>query len=389
MVKMPEKKWLTRKEIIQQTGLSGPELDEYIAVGVLPEPVSGRADADLPGMEKTEMFPASVIWRVNLVNRLKHDGESMESISGQFGDISMVEEMTFPGKKNQKSIPEQNSGIEPFERHLDMDNIDENEAPILLEKEVPDSPVAKPSTRKNSRKVSTVPLRLTAQDKEKMAQNLFGSHNCSAVSLCVLAIHLQNLDKVADALMPEAYFTLLNQMNRVILSCVTRHNGIKAGCGDDHRYYYFFKQPETDYIMDSLACAFAMQAKVADINRKRKKENQVNDDILTNIGIAEGTEFAGILKFDGEMEFKVLGETPVQAGRLCEFGRDGEIWATKSGIGKIASEDARTISFGIQHTTGDYVPNVFSKIKNIIDEASLAQFSDIGELTVTCVKEIV
>ena len=394
MVNMPEKKWITRKEIIQQTGLSGPELDEYIAIGILPDPVSRDMDAQFPGAEKKEIFPISVIWRVNLVNRLKEQGESLETIAGQFGDLSTFEEISFPGEREQISIPKQNTGFENSNSRLTFvhnktdnpDNAEEEDAPILLENEISQKPV-KVTTSENSSPETDEPPR---RQEAKIAKAVFGDKKTCAVSVSILYVKLQNIDKLADMLMPEDYFEVLNQIYGCLYPCVFNHNGIKTDLENDQLCCCFFKQEKTNYILDSISCACDMQAQMKDLNQKIRQVHQADEEICLNIGIAEGHEISGFLKYDGDIVFRVLGVTSTYAKQLSEFAKNGEIWATKSGIGKMLPEDAKAISFGVPRLMNNqvhFIPNTFSKVKHLISDDSLEQkWVEIEGLPVTFVK---
>ena len=395
---MPERKWITRKEILHQTGLSGPELDEYIAIGILPDPGSSDTYAGLPGADKNDIFPSSVIWRINLVNRLKQQGESMEAIAGQFGDIAMVEEMTFPDENEQKFISKQNIGLDDEGTQLSLeadstdetgDHPEEEDAPILLENELSGIPESAARSENTSETTETPP----EPESQKRVKAIFGKNRTCAVSVSVVSVCLQHLDELSDALMPEDYFDLLNQIYKCLGAAIANHKGVAAGWENTRLCCCFFEQEETNYIMDSISCAFDMQDHITTVNKTIKQRHQGVDDICLNIGIAVGREVAGILQFNGEFGVKVLGETTAYARRLSEFGSNGDVWATKSGIGAMASDDVKAISFGVPRLMNNqihFIPHAFSKMKHIIsDDIGMQNWSDIAELPVTCVKGII
>jgi len=74
------KEELTSKEVLLKTAISRATLNNYIKMGIIPRPVVRKPPGDLTRTKKIGYFPREVIERINLVKRLKKEGNSMEMI---------------------------------------------------------------------------------------------------------------------------------------------------------------------------------------------------------------------------------------------------------------------------------------------------------------------
>jgi adenylate cyclase len=74
------KTMLTSKEILERTGISRATLNNYIARGLLPKPVVSRPDIRGKGPRQIGYFDEATIARIELIQRLKREGMSMEEI---------------------------------------------------------------------------------------------------------------------------------------------------------------------------------------------------------------------------------------------------------------------------------------------------------------------
>jgi len=71
---------LTSKELLDKTGISRATLNNYIARGLLPRPVVSRPEIRGKGPRQIGYFPEEVVPRIELIQRLKREGMSMEEI---------------------------------------------------------------------------------------------------------------------------------------------------------------------------------------------------------------------------------------------------------------------------------------------------------------------
>lgn len=78
--KLTESTMLDSKELLERTGISRATLNNYIARGLLPRPVVSRPDIRGKGPRQIGYFSEETVARIELIQRLKKEGRSMEEI---------------------------------------------------------------------------------------------------------------------------------------------------------------------------------------------------------------------------------------------------------------------------------------------------------------------
>ena len=97
--------WITSKDLLKRTGISRATLNNYIKAGILPKPVVKKGGLGLKGTKQIGFFPVGVLDRLNLVARLKKDGQSMEEIVRRCQDVWPGQRQGHPGPTNPASVP--------------------------------------------------------------------------------------------------------------------------------------------------------------------------------------------------------------------------------------------------------------------------------------------
>lgn len=539
-----EQKYITSKDVLLKTGISRATLNNYIKMGILPKPIVQKAGKDLHGTKHIGYFPESVIWRIDLVKRLKQEGEPMERIAKQFGKDSRVVEM-FPQSEESrkspetgrpehsplKSIPEPNDNDEPektpvsrfqqpmtekndstfsvdtknlaltisdlnmpaylvnhnfevewvnreaenlifnkqvssitdiesrnifklffgFEFHSNVSNWKDiisyhmpfvrstlskdalsnlypgmSEAEVAFLKDLYDEKATGPWAKKPIYNTSVQVVKkdgvveyfqvysmlfregiffvYTPADgythdimeylsrREMVIHDLLKHRMPALVSLCVLVADLQDSVKISAELLPGEYFRLINSLWESLAGCFDKYGGIYGKHAGDGMLYYFIKKPGSDYIMNSIDCALELRKKMKEFSSEWKVKKGWFDDMYLNIGINEGQEFFGTIRSAPTVEFTALGDSINYAGRLSDFARYGEIWTTKSVIGKLDPRQVENIRFGVNRKIQGrtiFTPNAFSRVIDIMgkDDHNYGKFIDIATLPITQVMD--
>ena len=212
--------------------------------------------------------------------------------------------------------------------------------------------------------------------------------------LAVLVADLQNSVRICAELPPEEYFLLINEIWGAMEPILRRHFGTHGKHVGDGMVSYFFPQPDSSYLMNALGCARDMRAEIAEISKRWRGDKNWLNELILNIGIHEGQEWFGTFQTPTHVEFTVLGDTINMAARLSDLARNGEIWATKSLIGKLAGSERERVHYGIRRAEGAdgqvVAPRTFSRVANLVDVPDIAhtKFADIATLAVTEVFDI-
>ena len=159
--------------------------------------------------------------------------------------------------------------------------------------------------------------------------------------LAVMVADLQNSVKICSELPPEEYFELINEIWTTMGPIFRKYYGTYGKHVGDGMVYYFFPQPDSDYIFNALACAQELKSEVRKISKKWQLRKNWLNELYLNTGLHEGQEWLGTFQTATSVEFAVLGDTINHASRLSEFARFGTIWATKNLLSKLGAPKAR------------------------------------------------
>lgn len=212
--------------------------------------------------------------------------------------------------------------------------------------------------------------------------------------MAVVVADLEDSVKICAELPPEEYFELINDIWGAMEPYLRKYYATHGKHVGDGMVYYFFPQPDCDYVMNAIRCAHEMQSTIAEVSRAwRKRKNWMND-LKLNIGLVEGQEWFGAYQTPTHLEFTVLGDTMNVAGRLSDFARGGSVWVTKAMLGQLAAKMRERVSFGIRRRADDgaevLVQSTYSRVSNLIDldNPKNHKFRDIAVLPITEVLDV-
>ena len=230
--------------------------------------------------------------------------------------------------------------------------------------------------------------------RAEVIRNLLKKRLPVLTDVAVLVADLQNSVRICTELPPEEYFELINQIWSTMEPIFRKYYGTHGKHVGDGMVYYFFPQPDCNYIFNALLCAQEMKAAMRRISKEWQLRKNWLNELYLNTGLNEGQEWLGIFHIETKVEFTVLGDTISHAARLSDFARGGAIWATKSLLGKLPAEERQRVQFGIrrQDAEGREVL-VGASYSRVAKRASLnaprnEKLSDIAALPVTEIMEV-
>jgi len=210
--------------------------------------------------------------------------------------------------------------------------------------------------------------------------------------VAVLVADLQDSVKICAELPPEEYFELINQIWSAMEPIFRRYYGTYGKHAGDGMVYYFFPQPDCDYVMNALAAAHEMREAMRSISKAWQLRKGWSNELYLNTGLNEGQEWLGTFQTATHVEFTVLGDTINHGARLSDFARYGAIWATKNMLGKLDVDARRRIKFGVRRA-GDggramFVESTYVSVGSLLDPAQ-PRSDKLREIAALPVTEIV
>lgn len=232
------------------------------------------------------------------------------------------------------------------------------------------------------------------QRRDEVIRNLLKKHLPVLTDVAVLVADLQNSVRICTELPPEEYFELINQIWSTMEPIFRKYYGTHGKHVGDGMVYYFFPQPDCNYIFNALLCAQEMKATMRRISKEWQLRKNWLNELYLNTGLNEGQEWLGIFHIETKVEFTVLGDTTNHAARLSDFARGGTIWATKNLLGKLPAEERQRVQFGIRRQDTDgrevFVGTSYSRISELANLSTPRneKLSDIAALPVTEIMEV-
>lgn len=189
--------------------------------------------------------------------------------------------------------------------------------------------------------------------------------------LAVLVADLQSSVKICSELPPDEYFQLINEIWAAMGPIFRKYHGTCGKHVGDGMLYYFFPQPDSDYLYNAVCCAAEIRREMARISKAWQLSKNWLNELYLNIGITEGQEWLGTFQSSTGVEFVVLGDTINQAARISDFARYGSIWATKSLVSKLPQDLRESVRYGVTRRGGDgrevFVPSSYAMVSSLIE----------------------
>lgn len=212
--------------------------------------------------------------------------------------------------------------------------------------------------------------------------------------LAIIVADLQESVKICSELPPDEYFELVNKIWSTAGEIFRKYYGTYGKHVGDGMVYYFFPQPDSDYVMNAVVCAQELKIAMSKLSKEWQiRKNWVNE-LYLNTGLNEGQEWLGTFQNATSVEFVVLGETINQTARLSDMARFGQVWATKNFMSKLPANHRQRVDFGIERVGANgqrmLVQSSYSRVSNVVDVESgrYVKLQDIAGLAVTEIRNV-
>ena len=223
--------------------------------------------------------------------------------------------------------------------------------------------------------------------RDTFIRNLLSQRLPVLTPLAVMVADLQNSLRICSELPPEDYFQLINQIWSTLDPIFREYYGAYGKHTGDGMVYYFFPQPDRNYLMNAVLCANKVRETMQGISHDWKVRKGWTNQLYMNIGLSEGEEWLGTFKTNNNFELVVLGETINIGGRLSDLARFGKVWATKGLLSKLSNTERSKIRYGVERDTPEgkvFISNSYAQVTSLLStsEPRHAKLMDIATCAV-------
>jgi class 3 adenylate cyclase/DNA-binding transcriptional MerR regulator len=229
--------------------------------------------------------------------------------------------------------------------------------------------------------------------RDSVIRTLLSQRLPALTKVAVMVADLQNSVRICSELPPEEYFQLINEIWSTLDPIYREHFGAYGKHTGDGMVYYFFPQPDRNYLMNAMACACKVREVMKGISHAWSLKKGWHNQLYMNIGLSEGEEWLGTFKTNTNYELVVLGETINIGARLSDFARFGRIWATKNLVSKLSPSEREHIEYGVQRKGVDqevFVANTYAQVGTLCekDDPRAIKLQDIASCAVTEIRSV-
>lgn len=230
--------------------------------------------------------------------------------------------------------------------------------------------------------------------RDEVIRNLLKKRLPVLTDVAALVADLQSSARICTELPANEYFELVNQVWATMEPIFRRYYGTHGKHVGDGMVYYFFPQPDCDYLYNALMCAQELKTAMRRINKEWQLRKNWLHELSLNIGLDEGHEWLGMFNIETRVEFTVLGDTVKHAARLSGLASGGAIWATKNLLSKLPVYSLQRLKYGIrrQDAAGReiFVGETYSRINELtyLNNSGDDKLHEIAALAVTEIMEI-
>ena len=232
------------------------------------------------------------------------------------------------------------------------------------------------------------------EKRDDVIRNLLKKRLPVLTDVAVMVADLQSSVRICSELPPEEYFELINQIWATMEPIFRHYYGTHGKHVGDGMVYYFFPQPDSNYVYNALCCANRIREAMRKISKEWQLRKNWLNELYLNTGLNEGQEWLGVFHIETKIEFTVLGDTINHAARLSDFARQGALWATKNLMGKLSAEERNKVRFGVRRHDQErrevFVKATYSRVSELVDLDSPRheKMRDISALAVTEIVEV-
>lgn len=214
------------------------------------------------------------------------------------------------------------------------------------------------------------------------------NHSDQKASICMLSARLNQSHRIADTMLPEEFFKLMNLVWEEADDVIHSLGGLRAGCSGAQIHYVFKANMGRNPIFSALCCATRMNSRMQALEEKLRAQQGWADDICMNMGISHGKDDLTDAGADSCMEFMIPGGALDQSSHLSAVAAKDEIWVTKDAIAQLPKKLIDQVVLGVDRQ-GQFRRNFFTRISDLPQENLPDQpKADLGALSVAKVLKI-
>jgi class 3 adenylate cyclase len=183
-------------------------------------------------------------------------------------------------------------------------------------------------------------------------------------TICVLSARLNESHRIADTMLADVFFKMMNQVWEATDDAVADLGGVRVGCNGVQIRYLFKGSAGRNPIFSAISCAMRMNERMRRLHKKIAAQLGWAEELIMNMGISHGESDAPASGTDESMEFMIPGGALDQSSHLSAIAGKGEIWITKHAVVQLPKKLVERVILGVDRQ-GDFLRNFFTRIGDL------------------------
>ena len=201
-------------------------------------------------------------------------------------------------------------------------------------------------------------------DRGNLAPVGSGEAVASKTAICMLSARLNDSHRIADTMLPDYFFKLMNQIGEAADDVARALGGTRAAGSGAGIQYVFTESAGRNPIFSAICCATRLNQRMQSLQAALTAKQGWVDDICLNMGISHGTDEATTRQPAGSMEIMIPGGASDQASRLSAIAEKGEIWITRQAVGQLPKKQIDQVVLGVDRQ-GKFLRNFFIRLSDL------------------------
>lgn len=206
--------------------------------------------------------------------------------------------------------------------------------------------------------------------------------------ICILSARLNDSHRIADTMLPDVFFKLINRIGDDADDVARSLGGIRAASSGAEIQYMFTRNAGRNPIFSAICCATRLNSRLQTLQETLTSEQGWADEICMNIGISHGMDDLTVPEPASSMELMIPGGAFDQSSILSAIAAKGDIWITKNAVGQLPKKLIDQVVLGVDRQ-GQFVRNFFTRLSDLSPNVGISQAKgDMGALSIARIVKI-
>jgi adenylate cyclase len=157
--------------------------------------------------------------------------------------------------------------------------------------------------------------------------------------LVVLVADLQDAARIRSELPAEDCMRLRGEIWSAMAPVFRKYCGTNSKQVGDRMLCYFLPQPDSNYVLNAVACAHELKMEMRNISRRWRLDRRWSNELRLEPLLHERQEWFGTFESASSVEFAAAGETVCPEAKPGDVGRVEAVWSAGNLVNPVQTKE--------------------------------------------------